>query len=216
MGKLKLHNLARLPLFSPSPFFSPSSPSLILQMLCLHQYKGLRSSLSLSLLQDTAAVSAGSGVHIDLPLGTHINEIWSFFFFPSLGADKRFTPPKIQRDAAAILAEHLNMFVCSVFSLLLSLFPPRHNENIWQEVNSISTTFYRTGRVGLVVNWRIWWQEFFFSSLESVPAAEKQQHVYNVFTKKPWAFLCPVHRGSVYCTCSDFAWTCVLVKLPSS
>lgn len=49
-------------------------------------------------------------------------------------------------------AEHLNMFVCSVFSLLLSLFPPRHNENIWQEVNSISTTFYRTGRVGLVVN----------------------------------------------------------------
>lgn len=151
MGKLKLHNLARLPLFSPSPFFSPSSPSLILQMLCLHQYKGLRSSLSLSLLQDTAAVSAGSGVHIDLPLGTHINEIWSFFFFPSLGADKRFTPPKIQRDAAAILESTLNIWTC----LFVQFFPfsslcfPRTTMKTFGKRWTPSRPHF-TGRAGLV------------------------------------------------------------------
>ena len=129
MGKLKLHNLARLPLFYPPPpaVFSPSSSSLILQMLCLHQYKGLRSSLSLSLLQDTAAVSAGSGIHIDLPLGTHINEIWSFFFFFPLSEKINVSLPRRFKETLQPFWKARRTFahVCLFsFFLLRSLFYP--------------------------------------------------------------------------------------------
>lgn len=74
MGKLKLHNLVRLP-------YTPLSPSLILQIyvLYLHLNTRLCSSLSLSLsCKDTVAICASCSIYIDLPAGTHETKYETF------------------------------------------------------------------------------------------------------------------------------------------
>ena len=109
-------------------------------------------SFSLSLARHSGCVCWQRHSYRSPAGDTHKRNMKLFFFFSPLGEDKRFTPPKIQRDAAAILESTPNICTC----LFVQFFPaplfvlPRATMKTFGKRWTPSRPHY-TGGAGLVL-----------------------------------------------------------------